>query len=129
MRLRRNGTRYSRLIETFEEMYLANLSTRDIARLLNVSKSAVAKRLKDIEVTRSLQEAANLASYKYTKQNPSSSRTSRNQARKIMEKLEERELHTFEHVHHIDENPFNNNIDNLEVKPNYQHIADHKRRF
>ena len=46
--------------------------------------------------------------------------------RLISEYLCGRELTHFDHVHHIDENHFNNNPDNLEVKSNSRHLSDHK---
>lgn len=43
--------------------------------------------------------------------------------RVLMESKLGRPLESYEHVHHIDENPLNNDLDNLEVL----HIVDHER--
>lgn len=53
--------------------------------------------------------------------------TSRRQARKIMEKKLGRKLDTFEYVHHKDGNPFNNDVENLEVKTPKTHSIVHNQ--
>ena len=51
--------------------------------------------------------------------------TSRQKARKIYQRYYRVKLHKSFHVHHIDFNPFNNQIDNLELLPNGEHIRLH----
>lgn len=45
--------------------------------------------------------------------------------RAIMEEYLGRKLNRTEHVHHKDENPFNNSINNLEVKDRAEHLREH----
>ena len=47
----------------------------------------------------------------------------------LMEKELGRKLLPNEHVHHIDQNPLNNNLSNLKVMTNSEHAAGHMRKF
>lgn len=128
MYLVRTGTRYKRLIEPFEEMYLANLSTRQIASLLDVAKSKVAKVIKEISISRERLKARKIAQpnqktgprYKVM-----SSRYSRSIARDIYQEHYGIILYTKDAVHHKDGDCFNNDISNLELMSRSEHQSYH----
>lgn len=107
------------------KLYQEGLSTRDIGHRLNIGKSTVAKVIKEAGVGRNHVESANLSKYKYTIDNPTHWRTCRARAREIMEKHLGRKLESYEHVHHIDKDFTNLNIENLEVKLASDHVQDH----
>lgn len=47
----------------------------------------------------------------------------------VMEQHLGRKLEKHEHVHHKDENPENNNLDNLELTTNSQHLKEHYAKW
>lgn len=49
--------------------------------------------------------------------------------RLLVENKLDRLLEDYEDVHHKDENPFNNDIDNLEVKMHGKHQREHKKKY
>lgn len=54
------------------------------------------------------------------------SRRTQSYPRYLMEIELGRELNLWEDVHHKDENFTNNEVSNLEVKTNFQHLSDHR---
>jgi len=102
-----------------EQLYIGGLTTRQISDIVDYGKSTIHKVVYNI--SRDYSAAAKLRPL----QPPKAERTSHQHARRIMEAHVGRKLLSNEHVHHKDENPFNNNIDNLEVKSASEHAKHH----
>lgn len=101
------------------ELYTRGLSSRQVASQLGVGKSIVFLWCKDIARGQSV--SAQL------RQPPSSKhwRSSRQAARKKMERKLGRKLLSSEHVHHIDEDYTNNADSNLQVLDAQEHVRLH----
>lgn len=100
-------------------LYKEGLSTRQIAEQMNMSSSHVHKLVRDIARSRS--QAAILRQPLQSKH----WRTSRTNARKIMERHLGRRLSRLEHVHHIDHDHMNNSLDNLKILSPSDHSKHH----
>jgi transposase len=107
--------------EQARALYLTGLSTRQVAEQLNVGKSRVATWCSDIARDSSI--AGQL-------RQPSQSkhwRSSRQAARKKMERHFGRKLNTEEHVHHINGDYTDNRLENLAVMDGRDHDSEHMK--
>lgn len=104
------------------ELYLSGLSLRDIAKREELGGSTVLRWCKGVLRNKS---AAGILSHP-----PDSThwRTSRGNARAIMERHLGRQLETFEHVHHINHDFTDNRLENLQVLNASDHIRYHNHQ-
>jgi len=107
--------------DLIESLYEDGLSTREIAEKLGYSHSYI--HILCADVIRNRRDAAILASSKLEQSD--SWRAYRARARKLMEDFVGRKLESYEHVHHIDGNYINNDINNLEIKTASDHAKHH----
>lgn len=108
-------------IETLRLLYKSGTSSIQIGQELGVSDWTVKKYCRDIIRTKS--EALALR-YKVKGTMPKTGGGSRQKARRLIRALGYR-LIPSQHVHHKDGNPFNNELDNLEVMNGRQHVQEH----
>lgn len=105
-------------------LYKEGLSTREVADLTGIGKTAVAKLIKEAGVSRSKRVAAKPT----VPHKPESThwRTMRNRSRKLWIETYG-EIQAGYHVHHIDEDPTNNALSNLELVEARKHVSKHSR--
>lgn len=108
------------MVDKARELYLQGFSTRQVARLTNISKSMVALYCKDILRPKSIACAK-------PKKETVAWRQCRNRARKLMERHLGRKLASNEHVHHINNDFTDNRIENLTVLLEGEHHSLHVR--
>lgn len=111
------------VVRAAKDLYLAGQSTRQIALILGVSKSRVADWCADI--FRNKSQANQL------RQPPSSThwRSSRQAARRKMERFLGRTLKTDEHVHHVNHDYTDNRLENLQVIDAREHGLLHAKAY
>jgi hypothetical protein len=115
-----NRTPYKYKLQTWEEMYLANLSVPQIVKLLGVPRTPVDRYLRNLGIMRSMKEAGRL----YRKDNTAHWRTTRNRAVNVW-KESYGNIPVGYHIHHKDGDYTNNTIDNLECLSASQHQLLH----
>lgn len=104
-------------------MYLLSLSIRQIAKLLGVSKSYVGNYIKENKLSRPHYRGVMLR-IPLPKESVNK-RSSHHRARRVYENYHNVALGWNDCIHHKDENPFNNNIDNLELMTLSSHAKYH----
>lgn len=114
-----NDKRYKINHAEVRALYSTGLSSRKIATLLQISKSQVFKICTDIKRTKSEALRNNW------KKESTHWRTLRNRARKLVETSLNRKLDKSEVVHHIDHDPINNILENLQVMSTRDHGLHH----
>ena len=96
-----------------------------VADILQITKSKVYKIICDLGISRTVGEGVS-ATYQHTHTLSIKIEQSRERARRKVQRYLGRKLETWEDVHHKDENPLNNNIDNLQVLSHGDHTRLHK---
>jgi hypothetical protein len=108
--------------ENIRILYGMGNTTRAIAEKLRLSKTYVHRLLSEMGITRTTSEAL---SGKWTKPESTHWRTTRNRARKLVERRLGRKLLREEHVHHRNGDHTDNRLSNLEVVLQRDHAYIH----
>jgi HNH endonuclease len=114
-----NRTPYKYKVQVWEEMYRANLSALQIAKLLDIPRNQIQRYISKLGIARTPRQEARL----HTRES-SHWRTMRNRAVSLWIEVKG-EIPLGYHIHHIDNDYTNNSIDNLKCIKGGEHTRLH----